>query len=195
MTIYKLLKATFVAGFIFVVSAGMIPARAESVSQDQSALDPSYAIAAGAPATRRSSIAVPDGRQEIGRLIEQAARAEGVPVSLAHAVVRVESNYNPDPGVRGRAGEIGLMQIKPATARAMGFSGPVSALYDPATNLRWGMRYLAGARELAGGDICGTILRYNAGHGARRMNPISARYCRKVQTFLDQQGLTYSAGL
>ncbi|MBL4757848.1 MAG: transglycosylase SLT domain-containing protein [Rhizobiales bacterium] len=148
---------------------------------------------AGSMSSSRTSISVPDGRQEIGRMIDRAARAAGVPVSLAHAVVRVESNYN--PRVRGAAGEIGLMQIKPSTARGMGFSGPASALYDPATNLHWGMAYLAGAHDLAGGDICGTILRYNAGHGARRMNPISARYCRKVQTFLGQQGETRSAGL
>jgi soluble lytic murein transglycosylase-like protein len=193
MTIYKLLKAAFVAGIFVAFNAGIVPAMAESVSEDRSALDPSYAVLAGASGARRNAITVPDGRQDIGRLIEQAARAEGVPVLLAHAVVRVESNYN--PRVRGQAGEIGLMQIKPSTARAIGFSGPASALYDPATNLLWGMRYLAGARELAGGDICGTILRYNAGHGARRMNPISARYCRKVQTFLDQQGRTQSAGL
>jgi soluble lytic murein transglycosylase-like protein len=43
------------------------------------------------------------------------------------------------------------------------------------------MKYLAKAHELAGGDTCGTILRYNAGHGARRMNPVSAAYCSKVK--------------
>ena len=42
-------------------------------------------------------------------------------VSLAHAVISVESNYRPD--ARGRAGEVGLMQIKPATARMMGYCG------------------------------------------------------------------------
>ena len=193
MTIYKLLRAVFAATYVFAFSVGMVPAMAESITNDQSALDPSYANFTGSIGSGRNSIAVPDGRRDIGRLIEQAARAEGIPVSLAHAVVHVESNYN--PRVRGRAGEIGLMQIKPSTARAMGFRGSTSALYDPATNLRWGMRYLAGAHDLAGGDVCGTILRYNAGHGARRMNPISARYCRKVQTFLGQQGRSQSAGL
>ncbi len=193
MTIYKLFKAAFAATYIVALGIGAGQALAESVSYDQSVLDPSFPIVSRGTSSRQNSITVPDGRQDIGRLIEQAARAEGIPVTLAHAVVRVESNYN--PRVRGRSGEIGLMQIKPSTARAMGFSGSASALYDPATNLRWGMRYLAGARELAGGDICGTILRYNAGHAARRMNPISARYCRKVQTFLAQQTQTRSAGL
>ena len=55
------------------------------------------------------------------RQIQTYAKTYGVPVDLAHAVVRVESNFNPK--ARGSAGEIGLMQIKPATARMMGYSG------------------------------------------------------------------------
>ncbi len=111
--------------------------------------------------------------------IVKHANANGVPVALALAVVRVESNYN--PGVRGRAGEVGLMQIKPQTARGMGFSGSTKALYDPETNLRWGMKYLAGAYQRAGGDTCGTIMRYQGGHYARRMSKVAVGYCSKVK--------------
>ncbi len=112
-------------------------------------------------------------------IIARHAQKQGVPVALAHAVVRVESNYRAN--VRGSAGEIGLMQIKPATARMMGYSGSAKGLYDPETNIRFGMKYLAKAHQLGGGDTCGTILRYNAGHGAKRMNKISAAYCAKVK--------------
>ncbi len=114
-----------------------------------------------------------------GVLISRYATAYGVPVALAHAVIRVESNYRAN--ARGRAGEIGLMQIKPATARAMGYSGSAKGLYNPETNIKFGMKYLAGAHKLGGGSVCGTILKYNAGHGAKRMNPVSARYCAKVK--------------
>ncbi|WP_346894290.1 transglycosylase SLT domain-containing protein [uncultured Roseibium sp.] len=116
------------------------------------------------------------------RLIRKAAKKHGVPERVALAVVQVESNFN--PRARGRAGEIGLMQIKPATARGLGFRGASKALYDPQTNLEWGMRYLAGAHKRASGDLCGTILRYNAGHFAKRMNPVSSRYCRKIKAIL-----------
>ncbi|MBD1547464.1 transglycosylase SLT domain-containing protein [Labrenzia aggregata] len=116
------------------------------------------------------------------RLIRKAARKHGVPERVAMAVVQVESNFN--PRARGSAGEIGLMQIKPATARGLGFRGKARALYDPQTNLEWGMRYLAGAHKRASGDLCGTILRYNAGHFAKRMNPVSSRYCSKVKAIL-----------
>lgn len=112
-------------------------------------------------------------------IIAKHAQKHGIPVSLARAVVRIESNYRPN--ARGRAGEIGLMQIKPSTARMMGYSGSAKGLYDPETNISWGMKYLAKAHQLGGGDTCGTILRYNAGHAAKRMNKVSAAYCAKVK--------------
>lgn len=115
-------------------------------------------------------------------IIAKYASQHGVPVALANAVVRIESNYRPN--ARGRAGEIGLMQIKPATARMMGYAGSAKGLYDPETNIRYGMKYLAKAHELGGGDTCGTILRYNAGHAAKRMNRVSAAYCAKVKRHL-----------
>lgn len=114
-----------------------------------------------------------------GAIIARYAAAYGVPVSLAHAVIRVESNYR--AGARGSAGEVGLMQIKPATARGLGYSGSVKGLYNPDTNIRYGMKYLGMAHKLSGGTTCGTILKYNAGHGAKRMNPVSAAYCSKVK--------------
>ena len=112
-------------------------------------------------------------------IIARYAASYGVPVSLARAVIKIESNYRPN--MVGSAGEIGLMQIKPATARMMGYSGSARGLFDPDTNIKYGMKYLAMARDLGGGTTCGTILKYNAGHGATRMNPVSAAYCSKVK--------------
>jgi soluble lytic murein transglycosylase-like protein len=116
-------------------------------------------------------------------MIAKYANQNGVPVELATAVVQIESNFN--PRMRGSAGEIGLMQVKPATARLMGYSGSTKGLYDPDTNIRIGMKYLAMAQQLGGGPTCNTILKYNAGHGATRMNPVSQRYCGKVLALLD----------
>lgn len=116
-------------------------------------------------------------------LIKTYATQYGVPVNLAHAIVKVESNFN--ARARGSAGEIGLMQIKPATARMMGYSGSAKGLYDPETNIKFGMKYLAMAHELSDGTTCGTVLKYNAGHGAKRMNPVSKRYCGKVKSIID----------
>ena len=114
--------------------------------------------------------------------VSRYAASNGVPVSLAHAVIKVESNYRPD--ARGSAGEVGLMQIKPATARMMGYRGSVKGLYDPETNIKYGMKYLGMAHKLGGGATCTTILKYNAGHAASRMNPVSSAYCGKVKRSL-----------
>jgi soluble lytic murein transglycosylase-like protein len=119
------------------------------------------------------------GGGQYSAIIARYAASYGVPVSLAKAVIKIESNYRPN--MVGGAGEIGLMQIKPATARMMGYTGSAKGLFDPDTNIKFGMKYLAMAQGLGGGTTCGTILKYNAGHGATRMNPVSAAYCSKVK--------------
>ena len=119
---------------------------------------------------------------QYGSIVARYAASYDVPASLAHAVIRVESNYRVN--ALGSAGEIGLMQIKPATARMMGYSGSAKGLYNPETNIKFGIKYLSMAHKLGGGTTCGTILKYNAGHAAKRMNPVSARYCSKVKQHL-----------
>ena len=42
------------------------------------------------------------------------------------------------------------------------------------------MKYLGKAYRLGGRKTCGAILKYNAGHYAKRMNPISRKYCARV---------------
>jgi soluble lytic murein transglycosylase-like protein len=154
--------------------------RVKAVARKQTIVLPGAAIASDAAAPKDTTAKGSPGSYDT--IITRYASTYGVPLSLAHAVIRVESNYRSD--ARGSAGEIGLMQIKPATARMMGYSGSAKGLFDPDTNIRYGMKYLARAHELGGGDTCGTILRYNAGHAARRMNPVSAAYCSKVKRHL-----------
>ncbi|WP_165645170.1 lytic transglycosylase domain-containing protein, partial [Oharaeibacter diazotrophicus] len=124
----------------------------------------------------------PANRTDLRALVRSHAEAAGVPADLAEAVVKVESNFN--PRARGSHGEVGLMQIKPSTARAIGYRGTTAALYDPDTNLAWGMRYLARAYALADGDTCGAILRYNGGHAARKMTRQASAYCGRVKTYV-----------
>ncbi|MFD2678838.1 lytic transglycosylase domain-containing protein [Camelimonas lactis] len=120
-------------------------------------------------------------RARIAPLIERHARAYGIPVALADAVIRVESRYNPS----ARNGPyLGLSQIHLNTARAVGYGGGAQGLMDADTNLRYGMKYLAIAYRLAGGDTCRTILKYQAGHRAERMTSHAARYCSRVRTMM-----------
>jgi len=112
-------------------------------------------------------------------IIERYASENGVSIELAHAVITVESNYKVYS--LGKAGEVGLMQIKPTTAAMMGYSGSKTGLFDPETNIKYGMKYLGKAQRLGDGSTCGTILKYNAGHAAKRMNATSRDYCAKVK--------------
>lgn len=112
-------------------------------------------------------------------LIARHADASGIPFPIADAVVRVESRYQPQ--ARNRA-NLGLTQVSLATARAMGYAGGATGLFDPDTNLRYGLRYLAQAYRLAGGDTCRTVLKYQAGHRAERMTDAARAYCAKVRT-------------
>ena len=122
-------------------------------------------------------------RNDIDEIIDKHAKANGVPLPIARAVVRIECKYRVN--TRGSAGEVGLMQIKSATARLLGYRGSVKGLFDPETNIRYGMKYLGMAHERGDGSICNTILKYNAGHAARRMNPVSRAYCSKVKHVID----------
>jgi soluble lytic murein transglycosylase-like protein len=83
-------------------------------------------------------------------LILSHAQANGIPEALIHRVIKRESRY--DPAAIGRGGAMGLMQIKPATARSVGYDGPPTGLLDPATNLTYAVRYLAGAFRAANGN-------------------------------------------
>lgn len=118
------------------------------------------------------------GDPKIDQLIETYADENNVPRELAFAVVRVESRYNPK--ARGR-GVFGLSQIQPSTARSLGFSGAVTALLDPETNLRYGMKYLAGAWEKGDHDVCRTAMMYKAGHRATHMSHATLEYCSAVK--------------
>jgi soluble lytic murein transglycosylase-like protein len=91
----------------------------------------------------------------------------------------VESGYN--PAAIGGVGEIGLMQILPSTPRMLGFAGSNSDLAVPATNIHYGVTYLARAWRLAGGDLCTAVMKYRAGHGETRFSYLSVNYCLAVR--------------
>lgn len=126
-------------------------------------------------------IAAPATAGDVRPLIAKHAAANKVPHALADAVVRVESRYN--PRARNRA-NLGLTQISHRTARGIGYAGSADGLMDAETNLRFGIKYLAMAYRLAGGDVCGTIMRYQSGLGASRMSGANRAYCGKVRSIM-----------
>jgi soluble lytic murein transglycosylase-like protein len=101
-------------------------------------------------------------RADYEALVAAHASANGVPADLVHRVIVRESRYQPK--LIGRGGTIGLMQIKLATARGLGYSGDAEGLRDPNTNLAYGVKYLAGAYRAANGDHARAIHYYAAGY-------------------------------
>jgi hypothetical protein len=92
--------------------------------------------------------------------IAAKAKEMGIPPELAVSVAFQESGLNPKVA-NGSAGEIGIMQIKPTTAKEMGFS--LEDLSDPMKNIEAGLSYLKKSYDLSEGNPKLAAAGYNAG--------------------------------
>ncbi len=127
-------------------------------------------------------------RKRFSRKIAEAAREHRVPEALLHAVITVESAY--DPNAVSRAGAVGLMQLMPATATRYG----VFNRHDPFANLNGGTRYLRHLMDLFDNNLNLALAGYNAGENAVKKygNQIppydeTQNYVRKVLELYRQQ--------
>lgn len=100
-------------------------------------------------------------------LILAAAREAGVDPYLLAGMVFQESKG--DPGAVSPVGALGLMQLRPETARErageLGLPAPTreDLLGDPALNLRLGVEYLVYLERRYGGDVEAALCAYNGG--------------------------------
>jgi soluble lytic murein transglycosylase-like protein len=105
-------------------------------------------------------------------MIARHAAAHGVPAAFVHRVIMRESRYNPRSVHRHC---YGLLQIKYATARSMGYKGGPKGLLDPEINLTYAVPYLSNAFNIAGGNEERAIVLFSSGYyfTAKRQNQLS----------------------
>lgn len=108
------------------------------------------------PMLSRGGFARPAGREKFLTFVRAAELRHALPGGLLDALVAVESAYRPD--VVSRAGAIGLAQLMPSTARALGVLDP----FDPRANVDGGARFLRAMLDRFG-SVALALAAYNAG--------------------------------
>jgi soluble lytic murein transglycosylase-like protein len=103
------------------------------------------------------------------------AETHNISEHLIHAIISVESAYNPQ--ALSRAGAQGLMQLMPATARRFG----VRDSFDPVDNIRGGTTYFKELLRMFNGDLQLSLAAYNAGENAVK------RYNNRIPPFKETQ--------
>jgi soluble lytic murein transglycosylase-like protein len=115
-------------------------------------------VAAGAPKTQ--SVNWLARSMQYDAFIKGAAKDATIQAALVRAVIVVESGFN--PRAVSKKGAIGLMQLRPATARRYG----VKNIYDPEQNVRAGARYLSDLLARFDSNVELALAAYNAGEEA-----------------------------
>jgi soluble lytic murein transglycosylase-like protein len=148
-----------------VLIPGTLTARAQSVDAAGAGGDPSAARTTFATSHVSASVAV-DALLRAGApdpfkaMVAQASKHAGIDRALLHAVIAVESGYN--PRAVSKKGAAGLMQLMPDTAKRY----KVVNVFDPQQNVRGGAQYLADLLKMFGNDLRLALAAYNAGEAA-----------------------------
>ena len=118
-------------------------------------------LAVALPAAASASSREAPGAERFTPAIQRLSRAHGVPERLIRRVIMRESRYAPHVTNHGH---YGLMQIKLATAKGMGYRGGAAGLLDGETNLTYAVPYLANAYQAAGRNEDRAVALYAGGY-------------------------------
>ncbi len=94
-----------------------------------------------------------------------AAKDYDVPPALLYALIKAESNFDPD--AESQKGAKGLMQLMDKTAAecAEKTEMALTDVFAPEQNIKLGAYYLGKLLDMYGGDEKSAVAAYNAGHG------------------------------
>lgn len=118
-------------------------------------------------------------------IIAKASKRYGIDGGLIKAVIKAESNFNPQ--AVSHAGARGLMQLMPATARSLG----VNDSFDPEQNVMAGTRFLSDMLSRYNGDVDSALAAYNWGPGNVDKRP--DRLPRETRDYLVRVKQLYSS--
>jgi soluble lytic murein transglycosylase-like protein len=132
--------------------------------------DPSPAQAQAAPNLSQPSVPQPNLPQtslpapepktiDPRAMVREAAGRAGLPPAIVESVAKTESGF--DPSAISPKGAIGVMQLMPSTAKALGADPN-----DPAQNIEAGARLLRDLLLKYNGDVVKALAAYNAGEAA-----------------------------
>ena len=149
---------------------------------------PVAAALANPPSFTQTGGKMAQAPSDLAPYFDEASKMTGIPASVLMAKVQQESRFNPN--AIGKAGEVGLAQIMPSTARDPGFGmqgvDPQS-LRDPRTNIMFGAQYLAARGKAAGvtdwndrNQVAKALTAYNGGG--------DPNYAQHVMRFMPGQG-------
>lgn len=106
---------------------------------------------------KSTGIAVSYDSRRYDTLIERTAKQYLLDPLLIKAIIKVESDFNPN--ATSSKGAQGLMQLMPATADELQVWNP----YDARQNINGGVRYFKKLYDAYEGDITRSLAAYNAG--------------------------------
>jgi soluble lytic murein transglycosylase-like protein len=156
-------NVSFAEIFAYVDSNGKLVVSDKQIDSRSKAFDPlNYKTVKNRTSTAvaKASTDLHEKALRYSSLIDDVAKEVGLNAHLIHAVIQVESAYN--PMAISSKGAKGMMQLIPATAARFG----VDQVHDPESNIRGGARYLKKLLGLFNNDLKLTLAAYNAGEGA-----------------------------
>ncbi|HCZ13290.1 MAG TPA: lytic transglycosylase [Candidatus Accumulibacter sp.] len=140
-------------------------------------------------------VAGSEAQKVVFGLVNQLAPEYGVSPRLALAVIRAESNFNPQALSNKNAQ--GLMQLIPDTSARFKVTKP----FDPEQNLRGGLAYLRWLLAYFEGDVSLVAAAYNAGEGAvnryRGVPPYAETrgYVKRIMSLFKRDDHPYDASV
>ena len=129
---------------------------------------------------------------ELDSIFEEAANSYGVSSIILKSIAKAESGFN--PSAVSNAGAVGIMQLMPSTAAALG----VSNSYDARENIMGGAKYISQLLSNYQGNISLALAAYNAGsanvdkYGGIPPFTETQNYVKKVLSYMEEFGSAVS---